>query len=383
MPRLASLGAAAMVVLLAACGGPDAAADTAPTDTPAVVSLMPADVDVARLDSLAGGITLSGTLEPARRVVLKAQLDGTIASLRVDRGSPVRRGELLASIDAAGVTQQGASMDAAIAAAKAGLTLAEQRRDGARVLFEKGAISRIDLRAAEAQYEAAAAELEGTAARAAGAREAADRTRLVAPMDGVIADRHVQEGEPVSNGNAMLTLVDPSTLELAGQVGVDVAGQLAVGQRVEFTLASRPDERFAGRIARIDPEADPSTRQVGVYVSLPNRTHRLIAGQFATGRILLETSRSLVVVPSAALRSRGDSTWVSTVVDGQVRAQPVRVLARDEARGLVGVSDGLDAGTRVLVMPGAGLEPGTAVRLVTGTTPNDSGRTPRPAGEAR
>ncbi len=363
-----------LLPILAACGDSNAPPESATDTAERVVALMPADVAIARLDTIAGGVLVSGALEPMRRVVLTAQVDGTVASLLVDRGSRVRRGQLLLTITADGVREQAAGSDASIAAAKAGIAVAEHRRDGARSLYEAGAIAEVELRAAEAQYAAAVAELKAAEAGAAGAREMASRTRVTAPIDGAISDRQVQAGEPVSNGNPMVTVVDTRTLELAGRVGVDIASRLSPGMSVELTLGATPGETYRGVIARIDPEADAGTRQVGVYVQLPNRDGALIAGQYATGRVLLDAPRALVVVPSMAVRVQNGESTVSVVADGRVRVQKVEVAVRDEARAIVGLASGLEAGARVLAMPGAELEDGTAVRVITPATPNDRDR---------
>ncbi len=380
--RARSLLLLALAASAVACGGDSESAEATDTATPSVVALTPADIGEARLDTIAGGVLLSGALEPARRVMLKAQIDGTIGSLLVDRGSAVRKGQLLLTINAEGIRDQAASSASAIAAAKAGVAVAEQRRDGSRALFAKGAIAELDLRAAEAQYEAAVADLVAVQAGATSAQESASRTRITSPIDGVISEREVQVGEPVSNGGALLTVVDVRTLELAGQVGVDVASQLKTGMNVEFTVESRPDQSYRGRVARIDPEANAGTRQVGVYIELPNTNRELTAGQYATGRVLLDTPSALVVVPNVAVRMRDGKTMVAIVADGQIRLQEVTVATRDEARGLVGLSSGLDAGARILVMPGSGLDHGTQVRVVNTSSPNDSGRPPvAPVGE--
>jgi RND family efflux transporter MFP subunit len=372
----------ALAAIVVACGGDSEPTEDAASTTPSVIALTPADIGEARLDTIAGGVLLSGALEPARRVELKAQIDGTVGSLLVDRGSTVRKGQLLLTINAEGIRDQAASSASAIAAAKAGVAVAEQRRDGSRALFAKGAISELDLRAAEAQYEAAVADLVAVQAGATSAQESASRTRITSPIDGAVSDRQVQVGEPVSNGGPLLTIVDVRTLELAGQVGVDIASQLKTGMSVEFTVESRPDQSYRGRVARIDPEADPGTRQVGVYVQLPNANRELTAGQYATGRVLLGTPSALVVVPNAAVRMRDGKSMVAVVADGQIRLQEVSIVTRDEARGLVGLSGGLEAGARILVMPGSGLDHGTQVRVVNTSTPNDSGRPPvAPVGE--
>lgn len=373
--RTSALIIAGAVMAMTACGEPAQPADVADAVSD-VVALTNADVAEARIDTIAGGVMLSGPLEPASSVSLKAQVDGTISALNVDRGSPVRRGQLLLTIAAEGVREQAASTASAIAAAKAGVAVAEQRRDGALALFAKGAISEVDRRVAEAQYEAAVAELLAVQAAATGAEEMASRTRVISPIDGVISDRFVERGEPVSNGAHMLTVVDVRTLELAGQVGVDLASQLATGMSVEFTSESRPDRTYRGRVARIDPVADAGTRQVGVYVELPNADRQLVAGQFVTGRVLMGSPAAHVVVPAPALRMRDGKTVVAVVADGRVRLQNVTVATRDDARGLVGIASGIEAGAKVLIMPGAGLEDGTQVRIVNTTAPDDTGRPP-------
>ena len=96
----------------------------------------------------------------------------------------------------------------------------------------------------------------------------------------------VSEGEAVNPGQALFTVVNTDYLELAGQVPVNQAARVRAGQPVEFSLAAYPGRVFRGEVARVEPTADPATRQVGVYVRLPNRDRALVGGLFATGRIL-------------------------------------------------------------------------------------------------
>lgn len=373
---LAWLAAAALAgtTVLGACGGPEAAEAGDSAAAPAPVVLGPQDVAEARVRPIAAGVTLTGSLLPARSATLTAQVAGTITNVRVDRGTPVRRGQVLASIDAAGVRSQASGARASVAAAQAAVALARQQLEAARMLYEAGATSRIDYQSAQANFEAAQAQLAAARAQAAGASEAAARTTVTAPIGGVVSARMVEPGEPVAVGGELFTIVDASRLELSAQIPVDEAARVAVGQPVTFTLAGDPGRELTGRVARMDPAADPATRQVGVYAELANPGGRIIAGQFATGRVIGERVADAVVVPLAAVRSEGDASYVLVIEDGRIARRTVTTGARDEAAGVVEVTSGVRAGEQVLATPAATLPEGTVVTVAV-----DAGARP-PAG---
>jgi RND family efflux transporter MFP subunit len=144
---------------------------------------------------------------------------------------------------------------------------------------------------------------------------------------------------------------------------VDQAAHVRVGAPVAFTLTASPDRELRGRVARIDPVADPGTRQVGVYVQLANTRHTIIGGQFANGRIIGEKVEDAVVIPELAVRGEGDSAYVLLVANGRVARQLVTVGTRDKATGQVAIARGLQGGEKVIVTPSVQLAPGTQVVL--------------------
>src|SRR5690606_18422595 len=148
--------ALAATLTLAACG-PDESSG-APREANVVV-LAPSDVATAEIQEISGGVVLTGTLNPYRIAEVKAQVPGTVATLNVDRGDAVQSGQTLAVIRAEGIQGQAQGAAAAVAAAEAGLALAQQQLESARVLHEAGAISDLDYRAAQTQHESARAQL--------------------------------------------------------------------------------------------------------------------------------------------------------------------------------------------------------------------------------
>src|SRR5690606_37804800 len=146
------------------------------------------------------------------------------------------------------------------------------------------------------------AQVAVAVAQAAGASEQAGRTRITAPFAGVVSARSVEAGEAVNSGDPMFQVVSSSTLELSGRIPVDLAQQVRVGQAVTFRLDAYPGRTFEGRVDRIDPVADAQTRQVGLYVRLPNRNGEIIAGQFARGQVVGDQVSDVLLIPSDAVR---------------------------------------------------------------------------------
>lgn len=354
---------------LAACGKGEAPKTDSATAGPPSQQLSSADIGVADTSTLAAGVLVTGSLRPADVVVVRAQISGTLQNLRVDRGSPVSAGQSLATIQAEGVQSQSLSARAAVAAARSGVALAQQKLDAARTLHKAGAISDVDLKAAEAEFENAQAQLAAATAQSAAAGENASRATVMSPISGVVSDRKVEQGEAVTAGAELMTVVNPRELELAANVPVDEAAAVKVGQSVRFTLASLPGETFTGRVDRKDPVASMDTRQIGLYLRVPNRNGNIVAGQFATGRIVSNNAKPVIVVPVGAVRETSGKFWVLRLSSGKVERRDVTVGARDEANGLVVITSGLAAGDRIIKAPSLTITSGTSVTIAA-----DSGR---------
>lgn len=363
-----------LIAIAVGCGGSSAAEETAADSVPRAAILGAQDVAVAERADVAGGILLTGSLQPADVVTIRAQVPGTMNGVRVDRGSSVSRGQTLATIQAAGIQSQAAGARAGVAAAEAQLAVARQQLEAARRLQSAGAMSVIELRTAEAQFGAAEAQVAAARASSAAAGESASRATISAPIAGVISERNVEDGEAVVPGDELFTIVDARELELAAQIPVDQSARVRVGQAVVFTLDGAPGREYRGRVARMDPVANTQTRQVGVYVRLANSQAAIVGGQFARGRIVGEAASNAVVVPVGAVRDPGGSPFVLVIANDRIARRDVTVGARDEGRGVVAIETGLAAGDRVVTTPSIDLPEGAAVSVA-----SDAGALPPPA----
>lgn len=379
------LGVLAAAFTLSACGSDSAstpqdsaraasASDSLPptaagntTNTPLVLGSR--DLAVVVEQPLRAGIEVTGSLDPAERVEVKAQIAGQLARVTVERGTAVRRGQALTSFESGALRAQVASAQAAVAARARDLEAID-------TLYKRGAASQQDFVNARAARDAAEAQL-------AQVRETLERATVLAPIGGQVSEKLVSTGEAVQSGAHLFTIVNSDVLELAGQMAAADAAQVRVGQRVLLTLDAYPGREVQGRVDRIDPVANPATRQVTAYIRVQNTRDPVVAGLFATGRILTGQSTaaasaqaSSLAVPSGAVRAEGADTVVYVVVDGRVQRRHVAVGARDALTGLSEVRSGLRAGERVLIAPGAAPRDGAAVQVVPPTVVPPAGALP-------
>ena len=189
-------------------------------------------------------------------------------------------------------------------------------------------------------------------------------TVVRAPFAGVVAERSVKSGDRVSDGDPLFRVVNTAELEFEATVAAEHAAQLKTGTPVALMVAGIPDGAISGRISRINATADPATRQLRVYVAVPNKEGRLVGDLFASGRVVMrEASQSLAVPPSAihAAPSGGSQVWV--IEDHKLALRTVTPGLQDETQNLVQVQSGLRAGDTVVVASAEGLKVGQTIQL--------------------
>jgi RND family efflux transporter MFP subunit len=172
----------------------------------------------------------------------------------------------------------------------------------------------------------------------------------------------VSAGDIVQPGSALFTIVDPSSLELEGSVAAEDLAAIQLATPVQFTVTGYPGRTFTGHITRINPSADPSTRQVRVYAELPNGGYDLVSGLFAEGRVASQAHDALTL-PADAIDRRMARPAVLRVANGKVERVDVALGLLDERTDRVEVKQGVREGDIVLLGAAQQITPGTAVQL--------------------
>ena len=312
------------------------------------ITLAPGDVALVTRETIEEGTPITGDLKPIETVDVRARLEGDLKGVYAREGQHVDAGQLLAEFDA---SEQQSAQESALAdraSARTDLATAQWNLDQSAELFKAGAIAERDYKVAQQAVESARARLAATEAKLRTTSIASRDTRVVAPTSGTIGTRNVEPGERVARGTSMLTIVRNQVLELAAAVPARQANAVRVGQTVHFVADGRS---FEGRVARVSPTIDPTSRSITVYVDVPNDNGVLKGGTFASGRVVSRTLNDVLTVPTAAVRQsqEGGHPFAYRLDARTVNVAPLQVGVVDERLGKAQVVSGLSLGDRVIV----------------------------------
>lgn len=372
MKRLSTLIAATTLVGLSACKKGTPEADAASTKA-AAMTIGTENIAIVTVGELMSGPTLSGAIMPEREGTVRAQVGGSVLQTYAEQGQHVSAGQVLAQIDASGLQDAFLSARSAVTSATNGADVAARELARSEKLFSAGAIAERDVEQARRASIAANAALADARARLANAQKQVGNTRVTSPMAGVVSDKPVSAGDVIQPGAAMFTVVDPSSMRLEASIPADELASVRIGLPVTFTVNGYPGRTLTGKVTRINPTADPSTRQVRIIASIPNSNGALVGGLFATGRLAAEMKTGLIA-PTSAIDTRSTEPAVMRVRQSKVERVPVELGLRDEGAEKVEIKSGVQAGDTLLLGAAQGISAGTIVRV---SVPSDKPQAPR------
>lgn len=351
-----------------------------------LVAIEPPAVAVTTVQSgeLTASLSIAGSLSPRSRVAVTPKMPGRLERVTVDVGDRVRDGQVIALQDRRELDAQVDAADAAVAVAQASLAQADAALSNATLefersknLFEKGALARQRLDAAEtalrsatAQRDLAQATLHQAEASRRRAREVRRDATLTAPTGGVVVERNFDAGAMVGPGDSkgVVVVADASELKLEAGVSELEAGRLRVGMPAVVSVQARPGQTWPGRVVAVVPEVDAQNRHFQVEVRVQNPQGELLSGMYATARIETGRADQAVLVPRDAVATRDNARVVYRVADAV--AMPVRVTEglADDTR--VQILSGVAAGDVIVADARKAVPAGTKVRAVaaSGTT---------------
>jgi membrane fusion protein (multidrug efflux system) len=347
-----------LALIAAACRAE--AEKTAAPATASAIQIGSENVVSVERGTVVVGPIISGELKPEREATVRAELGGSMTEVLVKEAQSVSRGTLLGRIEMRTLEDARQSANSAVRSAENQLVVVRREAERTEKLVEAGALAARDLDVARSNVASVDAQLADARARLASATRQLDDTVIRAPIAGIVSTRAVNAGDVVSAGTELFTIIDPSSMRLEASVPSDDLSQLRVGLAVEFTVRGY-DKPFHGRIERIAPQADPTTRQVPIYVTVPNVGGRLVAGLFAEGRVVSQSADGLVVPMNAV--NTADAPWVLRVTDGKAERVNVSLGLRDPRTERLQVASGVKEGDVLLRGTAQGIAPGTLVQV--------------------
>lgn len=355
---------AASLVGLSGCGK-KASINTDAAKGPALL-VSQEDLLTVRSNSLASGPSITGSVQPERRADLRAEVSAVVLAVLKENGDPVKRGDLLVRLDATSIRDTLTSSSASAEAAVQAYEQAERQYQRMLKLRETNVVSAQQLEDVEIRRNTAQSEREAARTRVVTARQQLERTEVRAPFDGVVSDRKVSAGDTAQVGKELLKVIDPGSLRFEGLVSADKIGEVRAGQRVMFRVHGFADREFEGRVARVNPAANATTRQVEVLVTFADARERPdVAGLYAEGRVETQSTAALTI-PGTALVREGDSSFAWRVKDRTLQKVSLDVGDRDPRSGEVALKSGLAEGDTLLRYPTATLHDGQPVEISSG-----------------
>ena len=405
MPKLSTAIALSFLPLLLVVTGCSTGENSAARSQPQQQSDRPiaVNVEIARSGRLQSSVEYIGTTQPLKIVSLRSQVEGRLLVLEADIGDRVRRGQILARLDDSILAASVREAEAQLAAFNAEIERGRTRVNNARTELERakieleqakndaeryadlaaaGAVSqreaelfqtavevaeqtvkaaRENISTEERAIEASLGQL--AAQRAILAREEQRQTfaRLTSPINGRVLERVSEPGNLVTPGEAVLTLGDFSRIKAIVPLSeLDLEG-VGVGQPVRVQLDAFGARIFPGRVTRISPAADPSSRQIPVEVTFPNFSDRIGSGLLA--RVTFAPGgQPRIIIPENAVQNLEENKGVLFVLQGEDRVARREIFLGDRAEGKVEILSGISEGDRFILNSAQPLKDGDRIR---------------------
>lgn len=353
----------ALLPLLAACEQPP----------PPPEPIRPVRVATAQPQPFESRSSYTGEVRARYETNLAFRIGGKLVARFVEIGSEVRKGTLLARLDAEDTRLAIENARAQVNAAQADMNQTQADLARYRRLYDTKVISQAEFDRREAVAQSAAARLESARSQLRVSQNQMAYTDLIADADGVVTSLTAEAGQVVSAGQVVLRLARPEEKEVVFNVAENRLDELRNAGSIRVSLWAQQDVSVAATVREIAPGADPVTRTYAVKVSVPNPPSGMRLGMTASVEILRSDGGNVVALPLSALyqKQADPAVWVFDPASETVRLRPVKVAAYIEKYVLI--ADGLKPGEQVVTAGVHKLIPDQKVRLLPGAGPGNGG----------
>ena len=340
--------------------------------------ISPEDLLTVRSNALASGPSITGSVQPERRADLRAEVSAVVLQVLKENGDAVRRGDLLVRLDDTAIRDSLTSADASSRAAGQAYEQAERQFERMTTLRTSGMASAQAVEDAEIRRNNAQSDLAAAKTRAVQARQQLQRTEARAPFDGIVSERKVSAGDTAQIGKELVKVIDPRSMRFEGLVSADNIGAVKVGQPVMFRVNGYGEQDFNGKITRVNPAANATTRQVEVLVEFTDPVQQpKLAGLYAEGRIETASSTGLTIAATALVKD-GDKSYAWRLNGNALQKVSLVIGDRDPRSGDFVLKSGLAEGDSLIRHPAATLKDGQKVEMAAAPNLSPPPAAPKP-----
>lgn len=298
----------------------------------------------ARLITMPAVESAVGTIRAVHETAVASKLLAKVLEVRATAGRIVQKGEVLVRLDDQDLRAKLEQAAAAVNAAQAARDQAQVEANRVKSLVDQQVAAPIEFERAGTALKSADAQLEQARQARREAETYLEYATILSPLDGVVIDKKVEVGDMVAPGSVLLTLYDPTRMQLVASVRESLTQRLSVGQTIGVRIEAL-DKTCDGQISEIVPEAETASRSFQVKVTGPCPPG-LYSGMF--GRLLIPLDdEQVLVIPQGAIRRVGQLQLVDVAEDGLLYRRSVQI--------------GRSFGDNIEIL--AGLRPGETVAL--------------------
>ncbi|HBL23327.1 MAG TPA: hypothetical protein DDZ40_04345 [Deltaproteobacteria bacterium] len=304
-------------------------------------------------------IESTGTLNPNEEIIMGAEIDGIVKSVKVDEGTIIKKGMLLATLDDTEYVHEAIRAKAALKQTEASLANTKMEFSRKDALFKEQLVTRQQYDDVFTRLTLAESEVDRARAALVIANQKLAKTRLYAPTASRVKEKKVAVGDFVKNGTPMVILIQPDPLKLRFSVPERDIGKIKVGQDVNVRVDAYAGRDFIGKVSIVFPSLEEKTRSLTVEALIPNTQDELKPGLFA--KVLLYTGdlQDMVVVPVTALLYEGEKIRLFVIEGNTAKERPVKL--GNKYGEFMEITQGLKAGEIVVVAGQQSLSEGAKV----------------------
>jgi len=304
-------------------------------------------VQPAEKRSLRPFVETIGTLNPNEEVISSAEVDGILREVKVDEGTMVSKGTVLAIIDDTDYGLEARKDEAALKQAEATLANTKLEYNRKEALYKEELVTKQQFDDVSTRLALADAEVDRAKVILSLAREKLKKTRIYSSLSGVIKSKKVSAGDYVKNGTNLFIVIQNNPLKLNFTVTEKDVGKLKIGQDVVLKVDPLPDREFTGKVTIIYPSLEEKTRTLQVEAIVPNSHGLLKPGLFAHVILYTSTDRETILVPITSLLYESEKIKVF-LVEGD-RAKESSVKTGNKYGEMMEIVEGVKEGDQVVV----------------------------------
>jgi RND family efflux transporter MFP subunit len=261
---------------------------------------IPVEVTTVQLGDVVQSLSYNGDIKAEYEVKVFSKIPDRIEKFFVDESDIVKKGAPIAKILATTIEQGVRQAEAILIAAQAQAANLRLEYDRALRLSKENAMSQQQFDAIKTQYESVQAQVEQAQAALASAKSQLNDALVTAPITGIIGKRYYDAGDMANPADPLVTIVQMDRVKIEFDATEVDLGRLSVGQPAAITVKAYPDQLFTGKVDKISPVLDPTTRMAEVDVIVDNPDRKLMPGMYAQVEVTTGTISNVMVVPRYA-----------------------------------------------------------------------------------